>query len=385
MARPLAWLALALPALAASAKDYAIVGDLPDVVAEGEAILSRSTGVLGGTEDFASAPIVAGKFRLAGLAEPPGRVWLRLEDPEGNRKGQAQFILEPGEVRVSQGGYAAGLVAHGGAYNQKVIQAWRDQDPYAGVLAEYGRAMQARGELDEGDEEYETLKEESIRLYQEHVRLRREALRAIALAEDDPLASLFAIELGGLGGKEGLARLDALAARLGILAPLVATRSRLEAGVRMREAARAIQPGVRAPDFTSPGLDGEAYALQEALADNDAVLLEFWASWCGPCRAEVPNMKQAYEEHRDRGFEIFAFSLDDDREDWEDASLEDELPWINTSDLKAYDGPVPGLYGVLAIPMNYLLGGDGTVLAVGVRGDELHARLAERFEDAAAQ
>lgn len=325
MARPLAWLALALPALAASAKDYAIVGDLPDVVAEGEAILSRSTGVLGGTEDFASAPIVAGKFRLAGLAEPPGRVWLRLEDPEGNRKGQAQFILEPGEVRVSQGGYAAGLVAHGGAYNQKVIQAWRDQDPYAGVLAEYGRAMQARGELDEGDEEYETLKEESIRLYQEHVRLRREALRAIALAEDDPLASLFAIELGGLGGKEGLARLDALAARLGILAPLVATRSRLEAGVRMREAARAIQPGVRAPDFTSPGLDGEAYALQEALADNDAVLLEFWASWCGPCRAEVPNMKQAYEEHRDRGFEIFAFSLDDDREDWEDASLEDEL------------------------------------------------------------
>ena len=375
-AGPNSGLALELPA-----GDYVILGELPGLVQEGEAVLSRSTAVLGSSEEFARAPIVQGRFRLTGPTAPPGRVMLRLRDAQGDSKGSAQFILEAGEIRIERGGYAIGLIPRsGGPYNRKVIAAWRDADAYQGILQDYSAAMEARGALEEEDEGYEALKEETIRLYTEHVGARRAALREIALAEGDPLASLFAIEMGGLGGEEALARLAQLEPRIGQFAPLQALRSRLETGVRMRETAQLVQPGAKVADFSLPGLDGKTYALGDALANNRYVLVEFWASWCGPCRVENPNMKKSHERYRERGFEIFAISLDDDREDWAEASEEDGIPWINTSDLQAYAGPVPALFGVRAIPMNYLLDSSGTILAIGVRGEELDAKLTELFD-----
>ena len=366
--------------LAPEAGDYSIFGDMPDLVEEGEAVLSRSTAVLGASEEFARAPIADGRFRLTGPAAPLGRVLLRLYDAEGNSKGSTQFILEPGEIRIERGGYAVGLIARGGPYNRKVIAAWRDGDPYQSILNQYSAAMEARGALEEEDEGYEALKEETIRLYQELMGARREALREIASAEGDPLASLFAIEMGGMGGADALARLAQLEPGIGEFAPLQSLRSRLETGVRMRETAQLVQPGTKASSFSHPGLDGKTYALDDALANNRYVLVEFWASWCGPCRVENPNMKKAYERYREQGFEIFAISLDDDREDWAEASEEDGIPWINTGDLQAYAGPVPALFGVRAIPMNYLLDASGTIVAIGIRGEELDAKLAELFD-----
>ena len=405
---PIVWLALAGFALAACeavqdaepTRAYVISGDVGDVVSTGEAVLSRSTRILGNTEDFASVPIVDGRFRFEGIVSPwptasgpegqkasdnagehaLGLVFLVLLDAEGKRKGQARFILEPGETLVENGGPAIGLLAHGGAFNNKVIASWRDEDGYQTVLGDYSAAMAARGELAEDDEQMETLKEESVRLYQEHHRLRREALRAIVTAEGDPLASVFAIELGGMGREEALARLDELEPLIGDFEPLLALRSRLETGVRLRNTAKVVQAGAPAPDFSAPALNGESHAFSDAIANSRYVLLEFWASWCGPCRAEYPHLKEAYERYHEDGFEVFAFSLDEDKDDWAVASEEDGIPWINTGDLSAYDSPVTGLYGVLAIPMSYLVDGDGVIVAKNLRGDDLHAKLAELFE-----
>lgn len=385
---------------AVSPSAYVVSGDVGDVVETGEAVLSRSTRTLGGSTDIASVPIVDGRFRLEGVVAPlpsagkpqpredagrtaeqaSGRVSLAVQDAEGNRKGQAQFILEPGEIRVEHLGPTRGLVARGGPYNQKVIASWRDADAYQTVLADYAAAMAERRELAEDDERMESVKEETVRLYQEQHRVRREALRAIAEAPDDPLASLFAIELGGMGGEDAVKRLDELAPAIGDFAPLEALRSRLATGVRLRNTAKVVQAGAPAPDFSAPALGGGSHTLSDAVAANRYVLLEFWASWCGPCRAEYPHLKQAYERYQDEGFEVFAFSLDEDRDDWALASEEDGIPWINTGDLSAYDSPVPGLYGVLAIPMSYLIGGDGVIVAKNLRGDALHAKLRELFE-----
>lgn len=385
---------------ATAPRAYVVSGDVGDVVETGQAVLSRPTRTLGGTsKEIASAPIVDGRFRIEGVVGPLpgaseprredaagadehayGRVSLAVQDADGNRKGQDQFILEPGEIRVEHMGPTIGLVARGGPYNQKVIASWRDADAYQKVLADYAAAMAQRRELSDDDERMEGVKEETVRLYQEHHRMRREALRAIADAPDDPLASLFAIELGGMGGEEGIARLDELAPAIGEFAPLQALRSRLDTGVRLRNTAKVVKAGAPAPDFSAPALDGGSHTLSAAIAANRYVLLEFWASWCGPCRAEYPHLKQAYERYHDEGFEVFAFSLDEDRDDWALASEEDGIPWINTGDLSAYDSPVPGLYGVLAIPMSYLIGGDGVIVAKNLRGDGLHAKLAELFE-----
>ena len=109
--------------------------------------------------------------------------------------------------------------------------------------------------------------------------------------------------------------------------------------------------------------------------------MEFWASWCGPCRADVPNLKAAVEQYGDRGFAIFAFSLDTDREDWEDASLQDGITWINTCDLKGYDSPISEEFAVRMVPMNLLVDTNGVVVDMHARGERLMETLAEMLGD----
>lgn len=372
-----------LPLLAAASAigaEYRIVGDLGDVAAEGEVILTRSTAILGSSTEVARAPIADGRFELVGEVVDMGRVSLSAKDADGNSRGSAQFVLEPGEIRITYGGRAAGLSVSGGPYTQRVVAVWRDADEYRGVLEEYSRVMDAKAGLEEGSER-DALTDEAVRLYNELTRIRRDALRAIALSDEDPLASLFAIEMGGLARTEALSRLDQLQAVAELPPTVNALRARITTGIRMRETAKTVQVGSQIKNFSAPGLDGRTYALKDALAKNKVVLIEFWASWCGPCRTEVPTLKAALAQYGERGFDIFAFSLDDNREDWEVASEEDGITWINTSDFKAYDSPVPAQFGVLAIPMNVIVDAEGVILGKYVRGERLLETLGELLPD----
>ena len=374
--RFVAWIVAAFASVSAVGAQYTIIGDLGDAVGEGEAILTRSTAVLGSSAEIARAPIIDGRFSLSGeVTDDMGRVSLSAKDMEGHSKGSVQFILEPGEIRIGYGSRVAGLTVAGGHYNRRVIDVWRNTEEYRDVLDAYGEVMDAKSDLEDGPER-EALTEEAIRLYNELNRIRRDALRAIAESDEDPLASLFAMEMGGLGGTAALNRLDQLQS-ISELPAAVSLRARTETGIRMSETARTVEVGVKVKDFSAIGLDGETYRLGDTLAENDVVLIEFWASWCGPCRAEVPTLKAAMDQYDERGFGIYAFSLDDNREDWEDASIEDGINWVNTCDFQAYDSPVPAQFGVLAIPMNVLVDAEGVILAKNVRGEGLLDQLAE--------
>lgn len=111
------------------------------------------------------------------------------------------------------------------------------------------------------------------------------------------------------------------------------------------------------------------------------VLLDFWASWCGPCRAENPNVVKAYQKFKDKNFEILAVSLDDKKEPWLKAIEADGLPWLHVSDLKGWKNSVAGLYDVKAVPQNFLIGPDGVILAKNLRGEELEKKLAELIKN----
>jgi hypothetical protein len=130
-------------------------------------------------------------------------------------------------------------------------------------------------------------------------------------------------------------------------------------------------------DFTVPALDGKQVKLADVVAKNKITMVDFWASWCGPCRMEMPNVVEAYKQFHNKGLEIVGVSLDESKEDWAAAVKDMGMNWIQTSDLKGWECEAARLYGVRGIPACVLINQKGEIVGRDLRAEELHARLAE--------
>ena len=147
---------------------------------------------------------------------------------------------------------------------------------------------------------------------------------------------------------------------------------------------RSLIPGQVAPDFTLTTLSGESVSLSEVLSENEMVLVDFWASWCGPCIRSFPALKKMYSKYQDHGFEIVTISIDDTFDEWETASKEQKLPWIDLGDMEGeetqgWDGkPSVTDYGVMWIPNKFLIDKQGCIVHKHFSDDELKNILASR-------
>ena len=143
------------------------------------------------------------------------------------------------------------------------------------------------------------------------------------------------------------------------------------------ESAARTAVGSLAPDFE--GMTPEGKLLKLSSLKGKTVLIDFWASWCGPCRQENPSIVKTFQDYNPKGFNIIGVSLDQEKDKWLGAITQDGLNWPHVSDLKGWKSNIAAMYGVQGIPQNFLLDSEGKIIAKGLRGQELNEKLKALF------
>ena len=142
---------------------------------------------------------------------------------------------------------------------------------------------------------------------------------------------------------------------------------------KMIATATSVEVGKKAPDFSAPSPDGKTISLKESL--GKVTIIDFWASWCGPCRMENPNVVAMYNELHEKGLNIIGVSLDKDEAKWKEAIEKDGLSWNHISNLNFWQDPIAEMYNVKAIPATFILDANGVIVAKDLRGAELKAKV----------
>lgn len=147
---------------------------------------------------------------------------------------------------------------------------------------------------------------------------------------------------------------------------------------KSEEAEKKTAVGAKAPNFSGPTPDGKEIALTDVL--GKATLIDFWAAWCRPCRAENPNIVSVYKKYHDKGLNIIGVSLDKSEEAWKKAIADDGLEWNHVSHIAYFNDEIAQQYNVDAIPAAFLLDENGVIVAKNLRGPALEAKVAELLD-----
>ena len=147
----------------------------------------------------------------------------------------------------------------------------------------------------------------------------------------------------------------------------------------LKQAAESAE-GMKIKDFTLPGIDGTPVSLMNEVAKNKITVIDFWASWCGPCRQDMPFMVELYGKYKDKGLSIIGISLDEDSDAWKAATQQLNIPWPQMSDLKGWDNAVAQYFCVNSIPHTIIVDQQGKILLRGLRGEKLEEFVAKQLK-----
>lgn len=206
----------------------------------------------------------------------------------------------------------------------------------------------------------------------EYTRFKREATHQFVTNNPDSYVALYHLDKTAQGR---VANYETTFPFYDKLSPaLKATALGKQLGERLL-AAKGDLTGQPYKDFVSTTPEGAELSLKDILTQNKYTLVDFWASWCGPCRKENPHVVKTYEAFKAKGFTVLSVSLDDNSERWKAAIEQDGMPWHHVSSLKGWKEPAAQLYGVRAIPQNILIDAQGKIVATNLRGETLFNKV----------
>lgn len=335
-----------------------------------------------------------GKFVIEADVDEPRRAQILIVPLKG-AIGQTPLIIEPGaEISVSTHSESLnGMTASArqGKHAQ-LVDSWQQSEEYVSTDRAYLLAFQEYS--DKGEAESNASNSDSpdaeveetprfLELARELGRIQYGFLNDVAMNAEDPFDALLAMELGAYGGQEeGLLVYDRLIKSLD--KDLVSRRVIQDRNEHAMYIARAVKDrslgvGQKAPDFMLQSFEGAEMSLSDILDGKDHVLIDFWASWCGPCIATFPALKEMYESYRELGFEIVSVSIDRTHDEWSYSTEEYKLPWVNLGELKGFEGEMVMSYGVNFVPKAYLLDSEGQIVQKDLSTDKLATFLANEY------
>ena len=325
---------------------YVVEGDIAGL--EGTVYLFQQDSLID------SAVVKSGKFRFSGPAGAPA-----MHDLLDSRDGQPQafamqLILEPGTISIKSDADDPQVRHTTGTPANDAAEAYTAAS--RALITEYRDAATT-------DQRREAIEEEFEQLTRTSVEANRDNFFGVMLMPN------MAYELSGQELLDEIAKFPA-------------EMQQTDALMRLKEnAEQKMKTDIGQPfiDIAQPNADGEQVSLESVVRNpaNKYVLLDFWASWCGPCMGEVPHLKKTYDEFRKKGFEIYGVSFDEDRGDWLGAVEQNDMNWLHVSEVKGFDNQAAKDYAIQGIPSNFLIDGQGTIVAKNLRGEALYEKISE--------